>query len=108
MTIAVQAQGPHRAGPIKTAPDALQRQRDYAFPRVGDVSRDEVVRKQPVARLLAESCHVERWPLSKRRDRAHTMDTPDKAAHPFQRRAILELGSAPSATGIDREAKAAK
>src|ERR1700681_909495 len=108
VTIAVQAQRPHRAGPLETAPDAVQRQRDYAFPRAGDVGRDEVVREQPVARLLAESCYIERGPLYKTRDRADTMDTPDKAAHPFQSRPILELGSASSATRIDREAKAAK
>src|SRR6202163_233856 len=108
VAIAVQAQGPHRAGPLEPAPDSVQRQRDYAFPRVGDVGRDEVVRKQPLARLLAESCYVERGPLYKRRDRADTMDTSYKAAHPFQRRPILELGSASSATRIDREAKAAK
>src|SRR5438105_4514560 len=108
VAIAVQAQGPHRAGPLETVPDAVQRQRDYAFPRVGDVGRDEVVRKQPVARLLAESCYIERGPLYKRPDGANTMDTPDEAAHPFQRRPILELGSASSAPRIDREAKAAK
>src|SRR5207237_10047616 len=88
VAIAVQAQGPHRAGPLETAPHAIQRERDYAFPRVGNVGRDEIVRKQPVARLLAESCYVERGPLYKRRNRADTMDTPDKATHPFQRRPL--------------------
>src|SRR5436190_12859483 len=36
------------------------------------------------------------------------MNPPDKAAHPFQRRGVLDLGRAPAAARVDRETKAAK
>ena len=101
--------GSRRAGDVCTSPARSKQrmtpssaERDDALPRVREIGRNEAVREQPVARLLAEGLDVERRPLDKRRDRADAMNAPEEAAHPFQRRGSSSSGARPPRRGRPR------
>ena len=106
MAVAVQANSADCARALVAMPHAFDRLRGDALPGGDQVGRDETVRQQPLARLVAEARDVERRPHAKRRGPAHDVDAPDETADPFERRTILELGSAAAALRIDRIAEA--
>src|SRR5207245_11746844 len=68
---------------------------------------NEIVRKQPVARLAAEALDVDARPIGERSRRANGVNAPDEATDPFERLAIFELRRAPAAARIHREAESA-
>src|SRR5258706_11543860 len=103
----MQAQRVHLARALVARGDAREREVDRARPGVEQVRRNEVVRKQPLARLAAEAGEVERGPIGERARRAHRVNAPDEAADPLERLAVLELRRAPAAARKYREAKAA-
>src|SRR5712691_2061975 len=99
------AQRAHLARALVALRDAREREVDRALPGVEQVRRDEIVRKQPVARLAAEALDVDGRPLGERPRRTDRMNAPDEATDPFERLAVFELRRAPAAARIHREAK---
>ena len=69
------------------------------------IGRDEVVREQPIARRDAESFEVERGPVREGRLRAHGVNAAEETAHPFERRAVLELRRAATASADRRQSE---
>src|SRR5690348_18376601 len=97
MAVAVQANAADCARALVAVPHAFNRLRGDALPGSDQVGRDEPVRQQPLARLVAEARHIERRPRAESPGRADGVDAPDKTADPFERRAVLQLGSAAAA-----------
>src|SRR5262245_40159512 len=107
MAVAVEPDRAHVAGTVVAAAHAVEREVDDALPRGQEITRDEIVLEQPVARLAAEAGGIERRPTRERPCRPDRVDATDETADPLQRVGIVELRHAPAAPRIDREAEAA-
>ena len=108
VAVAVQAQRARLARARVARGDARERQVDSALPRGQQVRRNEIVRKQPIARLSAEAGEVDDRPIGERPRRAQGVDASDEAADPFKRLAVFELRRAPAAAWIHRETESAR
>ena len=97
VAVAVQANGSY-SPPLATGIDEPERLLD-GFPGVEKVRRNEVVLEQVGARVVAEGLHRQAFPVVK------LLVAPTawigKAADPFKRLGLAELGRAPAAAGID-------
>ncbi len=103
VAVAVEPEQPQIAGAIVTALHAVERLRRDAAPRGGKVGRNEVVREQEVARRDAECPDVERRTMAEIRAGANGVNASEKAAHPLQGFAPVELRGAAAASRVDRE-----
>ena len=86
-------------------PDRVERLRCDAAPRGQQIRGNEIVREQPVARGPAERFRVDGRPLREGGSRADRVNATQETAHPFERRAVLQLGRPAAAFGIDGEAE---
>lgn len=104
----------HRAGNLfkqvgallieRVAPRCNRRAEVFDRPNVRQVGRNEGVRQQEGARLLAERSDVEDRTLRECALPADGVNAADEAAKPFQDANAVQLRVLPTAPGIDREA----
>src|SRR5450830_1645547 len=92
MTIAMQTQATHCAGPIKAAPHTVERLRDGSLIRRQQIGRNEIVGQQVIARLFAESDDVERRTLREWLLQADCMNVAKEAPSAFQRISPTKIG----------------
>src|SRR3989442_14434540 len=102
----MQAQRAHLARLLVAAGDAREREVDSALPRIEQVTWNEIMREEPVARLAAEAPDVERGPVGERSRRARCVSAPDEATDPFNRFAVPDLRLPPASGRKYPEAKA--
>lgn len=105
MTVAVRAQQADLARPLERGLDAFERERHGGLIRGPHIVRNEIVREQVVARLVAERTDIEHGTRGIRLRRADRMDPADEAAEPFERVAAVEVRRASAAPLEDREAE---
>ena len=109
VAVAVQPQRAHVAGALEAPPHAVERLRGDAAP---GGARDPPG-MNPCASSQSRGSSpkrrdVERGPGDERPQRADRVDASEEAAHPFERRAVLELRRAAAALRVHGEAEAAE
>src|SRR5215831_10723686 len=107
MAVAMQTDARHLSRPVETRADLLEQLAHERLVGRPQIRRDEVVLENEPGGLLAERAHVQSRAVLESVQRADGVNAADEAAHPLERVAILELGSAPALTWVQSEREAA-
>src|SRR6185437_9540667 len=107
VAVAVQSDLSDVAGAPETAAHLREHLAHEAFVGRQQLGWNEVALEQERERFVTERLHVERRSVLEGPQRTDRMDTPDEAAHPFERVALIELGCAATLACRHREQEAA-